>query len=101
LTLALRHPTKVNFGRLKLHPFWDPLRRDPRFETIVASPTPKEKLQALGLFPPTPVGRFPHFRSPMSFHGCAPADPQFHFPRVWRSQTHYWKYSNGKDKAYA
>jgi hypothetical protein len=27
---------------LKLLPFWDPLRRDPRFEKIVASLAPKE-----------------------------------------------------------
>jgi hypothetical protein len=26
---------------LKLFPFWDPLRGDPRFEKIVASPAPK------------------------------------------------------------
>jgi hypothetical protein len=33
----------VSYGFLKLHPFWDPLRGDPRFEKIVASLTPKEK----------------------------------------------------------
>jgi hypothetical protein len=27
---------------LKLFPFWDPLRGDPRFEQIVASLAPKE-----------------------------------------------------------
>jgi len=27
---------------LKLHPIWDPLRGDPRFEKIVASLAPKE-----------------------------------------------------------
>jgi hypothetical protein len=27
---------------LKLFPFWDPLRGDPRFEKIVASLAPKE-----------------------------------------------------------
>ena len=27
---------------LKLFPFWDPLRGDPRFKQIVASITPKE-----------------------------------------------------------
>jgi serine/threonine-protein kinase len=31
----------VTYGNLKLHPFWDPLRGDPRFEKIVASLTPK------------------------------------------------------------
>lgn len=30
-------PSYINYGRLKLHPSWDPLRGDPRFEKIVAS----------------------------------------------------------------
>jgi hypothetical protein len=32
----------VSYGRLKLLPYWDPLRGDPRFEQIVASLAPKE-----------------------------------------------------------
>jgi hypothetical protein len=32
------------YGMLKLLPFWDPLRGDPRFEQIVASFAPKEAL---------------------------------------------------------
>ena len=32
----------VSYGRLKLLPYWDPLRGDPRFEKIVASLAPKE-----------------------------------------------------------
>ena len=31
-----------SYGALKLHPFWDPLRGDPRFEQIVASLAPKD-----------------------------------------------------------
>jgi serine/threonine-protein kinase len=31
----------LNYGALKLLPFWDPLRGDPRFEKIVASLAPK------------------------------------------------------------
>jgi serine/threonine protein kinase/tetratricopeptide (TPR) repeat protein len=31
----------VSYGQLKLLPFWDPLRGDPRFEKIVASLAPK------------------------------------------------------------
>jgi TolB-like protein/class 3 adenylate cyclase len=31
----------TTYGQLKLHPFWDPLRGDPRFEKIVASLAPK------------------------------------------------------------
>jgi len=25
----------LSYGQLRLHPFWDPLRRDPRFEKLV------------------------------------------------------------------
>jgi hypothetical protein len=32
----------TSYGMLKLSPFWDPLRGDPRFEKIVASLAPKE-----------------------------------------------------------
>ena len=31
----------VTYGHLRLHPLWDPLRGDPRFEAIVASLAPK------------------------------------------------------------
>ena len=31
----------VTYGYLRLHPLWDPLRGDPRFEAIVASLAPK------------------------------------------------------------
>ncbi len=45
LEAGLRAPTTSlmrSYGALKLHPFWDPLRGDPRFEKIVASLAPKE-----------------------------------------------------------
>ena len=41
LAVAIRPPTGVTYGELKLLPFWDPLRGDPRFEKIVASLAPK------------------------------------------------------------
>jgi cell wall assembly regulator SMI1 len=31
----------LSYGLLKLHPIWDPLRGDPRFEKIVASLAPQ------------------------------------------------------------
>ena len=31
----------ISYGYLHLHPLWDPLRGDPRFEAIVASLAPK------------------------------------------------------------
>jgi serine/threonine-protein kinase len=34
----------ATYGALKLLPFWDPLRGDPRFEKIVASLAPKESV---------------------------------------------------------
>lgn len=33
-------PDDVSYGQLRLHPFWDSLRGDPRFEQIVASLAP-------------------------------------------------------------
>src|SRR6266513_4680610 len=41
LAIAIRPPSTLNYGHLKLLPFWDPLRGDPRFEKIVASLAPK------------------------------------------------------------
>ena len=41
LAIAARPPSPVTYGQLKLLPFWDPLRGDPRFEKIVASLAPK------------------------------------------------------------
>jgi hypothetical protein len=36
----------LSYGALKLLPFWDPLRGDPRFEKIVESLAPKESATA-------------------------------------------------------
>jgi serine/threonine-protein kinase len=41
LAIAARLPGYVAYGELKLQPWWDPLRGDPRFEKIVASLAPK------------------------------------------------------------
>jgi serine/threonine protein kinase/cytochrome c-type biogenesis protein CcmH/NrfG len=41
LAIAVRPPSTVSYGQLKLLPFWDPLRGDSRFERIVASLAPK------------------------------------------------------------
>jgi len=35
LAIAVRIPSGLSYGQLKLLPFWDPLRGDPRFEKIV------------------------------------------------------------------
>jgi TolB-like protein/tRNA A-37 threonylcarbamoyl transferase component Bud32/Flp pilus assembly protein TadD len=44
LALAIRPPSTISYGQLKLLPFWDPLRKDPCFEKIVASLAPKETI---------------------------------------------------------
>jgi TolB-like protein/Tfp pilus assembly protein PilF len=36
-------PGYVNYARLKLHPIWNPLRGDPRFEKIVSSLAPTDQ----------------------------------------------------------
>lgn len=41
LTVAAKLPGFVSYGELRLHPYWDPLRGDPRFDKIVASLAPK------------------------------------------------------------
>jgi TolB-like protein/class 3 adenylate cyclase/Tfp pilus assembly protein PilF len=49
LETGLRAPNAsqmLSYGALKLLPFWDPLRGDPRFEKIVASLAPKDTASA-------------------------------------------------------
>jgi serine/threonine-protein kinase len=41
LSIAAKVPGYLSYGELRLHPYWDPLRDDPRFEKIVASLAPK------------------------------------------------------------
>jgi len=41
LSMAAKIPGFLSYGELRLHPDWDPLRGDPRFEKIVASLAPK------------------------------------------------------------
>ncbi|HEV2715511.1 MAG TPA: hypothetical protein VGU64_09630, partial [Terriglobales bacterium] len=41
LDIIVRPPSPVTYGQLKLLPFWDPLRGDPRFEKIVSSLAPR------------------------------------------------------------
>jgi TolB-like protein/Tfp pilus assembly protein PilF len=43
LAIAVRPPSTISYGQLKLLPCWDPLRGDPRFEKIVASIAPREE----------------------------------------------------------
>jgi TolB-like protein/class 3 adenylate cyclase/Tfp pilus assembly protein PilF len=41
LAVAVHPPSRLTYGQLKLLPFWDPVRGDPRFEKVVASLAPK------------------------------------------------------------
>jgi serine/threonine-protein kinase len=41
LKKAVTIPNDVCYGQLKLHPYWDPLRGDPRFDEIVTATAPK------------------------------------------------------------
>lgn len=42
LATIIKSPGSASYGQLRLHPYWDPLRGDPRFEEIVASLAPKD-----------------------------------------------------------
>ena len=41
LATAIRNPSRLSYGQLKLLPWWDPLRGDPCFEQIVNSLAPR------------------------------------------------------------
>jgi TolB-like protein/Tfp pilus assembly protein PilF len=41
IAATLKIPSTLSYGNLKLHPNWDPLRGDPRFEKIVTDLAPK------------------------------------------------------------
>jgi serine/threonine-protein kinase len=42
LAETIPFPGSASYGELRLHPYWDALRGDPRFEKIVASLAPKD-----------------------------------------------------------
>ncbi len=41
LAATVKIPGILTYGHLRLHPYWDSLRGDPRFEKILASLVPK------------------------------------------------------------
>jgi TolB-like protein/Tfp pilus assembly protein PilF len=47
IAATLKIPSTLSYGNLKLHPYWDPLRGDPRFEKIVTDLAPKNQSPAL------------------------------------------------------
>ena len=46
LAALTRIPSGVSYGPLRLHPYWEPLRGDPRFEKLVASLAPPAPTKA-------------------------------------------------------
>jgi TolB-like protein/Flp pilus assembly protein TadD len=44
LSKSIHTPAGVTYGELKLNPAWDPLRKDPRFDKLLAQLAPKENL---------------------------------------------------------
>ena len=42
LTISVKTPAGVHYGELKLDPGWDPLRKDPRFDKLLAELAPKD-----------------------------------------------------------
>src|SRR6202030_2530414 len=47
LAATVRIPGVLTYGNLRLHPFWDPLRGEPRFDKIVASLAPQNTSPAI------------------------------------------------------
>jgi tetratricopeptide (TPR) repeat protein len=47
LTISVNTPAGLHYGELKLDPAWDPLRKDPRFEKLLAQLAPHQSLQEL------------------------------------------------------
>src|SRR5215475_13688269 len=47
LSIAAGLPCRLSYGYLCLHPYWDPLRGNPRFEKIVASLASKQAMAGI------------------------------------------------------
>ena len=56
LAIAIRRPSGLSYGQLKLMPFWDPLRGDPRFEKLVEEASSQSCLSRLATSKKAAVG---------------------------------------------
>jgi hypothetical protein len=45
LAISAKTPAGVHFGELKLDPAWNPIRKDPRFEKLLAQLAANQSLQ--------------------------------------------------------
>jgi hypothetical protein len=44
LNILVKIPSGLNYGELKTNPSWDPLRKDPRYEKLLAELAPRSEL---------------------------------------------------------
>jgi predicted Zn-dependent protease len=42
LAISVKSPAGLHYGELKLDPAWDPIRKDPRFEKLLAQLAPRD-----------------------------------------------------------
>jgi hypothetical protein len=42
LEILVKVPSHLNYGDLKTNPAWDPLRKDPRFDKLLAELAPRD-----------------------------------------------------------
>jgi hypothetical protein len=42
LNILMKVPGPVTYGELKIAPHWDPLRKDPRFDKLIAELAPRD-----------------------------------------------------------
>ena len=84
LAIAIRKPGDLSYGQLKLMPFWDLLRGDPRFEKIVEEVKAPLALSASESGAHSAANFAPAPEKSVAVLPCAPADP-FHARATARS----------------
>ena len=77
LAIAIRKPGDLSYGQLKLMPFWDPLRGDPRFEKIVEEMKVPVALSASEMGARSAANFAPAPEKSVAVRPCVPAD-SFH-----------------------
>jgi hypothetical protein len=75
LAIAIRNPSDLSYGQLKLMPFWDPLRGDPRFEKLLEEAKLPVALSASESGAPSAANFAPAREKSVAVLPCSPADP--------------------------